>query len=84
MDTGRDAMLRSERGHSNHLTPWKRHAARCSGAAVISLAFGGIALLSFLKMEKQARKHQEWKKMDADLDEALADSLDASDAVAKY
>lgn len=57
---------------------------KCSGAAFLSLAFGGLAILSFLKMEKQSRKHQEWKKADAKLDSALEDSLDASDPVAKY
>ena len=84
VDTGKDALHHRHRHSSRFLSPWRRNAARCTGAAALSLAFGGLALFSLLQLEKQSRKHQEWKKLDAQLDDALADSLDASDPVGKY
>ena len=84
LDTGKDALHRNERHRSDHLGPFRKSVLKWSGATVLSLAFGGFAIVSLLQLEKSAKRHQQWKKLDAQLEDALSESLDARDAVAKY
>lgn len=56
-------------------------------SALLALAAGTIGFFALRAMRcagEKASAHEDWQAKDKQLDKDLADSLDASDAVAKY
>lgn len=75
----RDSSVKSE-----HLKKFQGHAAKAIGTGIVAAALGAVALVSMKKALTAAKDQHDWKDRDRVLDEALASSLDASDAVASY
>jgi len=85
VSTGKQALKRNSRdSESEHLSKWKKQMSRAVGSSLGAIVFGGIALVALKKAMDAAHRHQEWRHNDEMLDERLAGSLDASDAVASY
>ena len=84
LELSREALCLSRESRSAHLDRWRRHAVTFTGATLLSLAMGGIAVASLCRMREHAHKHKAWKRSDTKLDAALEHTMDGSDAVAKY
>ncbi len=75
----RDSSVKSE-----HLKKFQGHMALAVGSGIFAAALGTVALVSMKQAMTAAKAQHDWKDQDRVLDEALASSLDASDAVASY
>lgn len=83
--TGRDALKPNSRGrHDGHLKLWKKQMSTAVCSSVGMLVCGGIAIVALRRALNTAHLHQEWRHVDNGLDDRLAESMDASDAVARY
>lgn len=83
--TGREALKRNSREHDcGHLGLWKKQMSAAVGSSIGMLICGGIAIVALKRAIDTAHRHQEWHHEDSDLDARLAESMDASDAVARY
>ena len=67
-----------------HPHPRRKQAEFILGASAIAGAIGFVAYVAVRKAMDACKNHQEWKKEDIKLDQAVEDSMAASDATAKY
>lgn len=83
---GREVVQRRNSHDCNygHLGPWKRQVSTAICSTLGMVVCGGIALIAFRRAMDAAHRHQEWRHADDELDDRLAESMDASDVVARY
>ncbi len=83
---GREVVLRrtSHDRNCGYLGPWKRHVSTAICSTLGMVVCGGMALIALRRAMDSAHRHQEWRHADDELDDRLAESMDASDAVARY
>jgi len=67
--------------HAEHM---RSYMAKGAAMALVSGALALLAIVSMKKAKKCVEDHRRWEHEDRKLDEALNESLDASDAVATY
>lgn len=84
VEAGKQTLSRDNSVKSEHLKRWQGHMAKAIGGGILAAAAGAVAVMSVRKAMKAAKDQHEWKDKDRVLDDALASSLDASDAVATY
>lgn len=76
--------LKAAKGESQAAGELRRQLGISAGLAMIAGVVGFFALRHLRCANAKATAHHDWKEKDKQLDSDLEDSLDASDAVAKY
>ncbi len=76
--------IKAARGDSQYSAEMRKQLGISAGLALIAGAVGFFALRAMRCAGEKAAAHDSWKAKDAQLDKDLEDSLDASDAVARY
>lgn len=84
VEVGAAAVMLNRATKSTHGMRFVRHMIRGSLAALVATICSGVSILAFKQASTASRAHREWMRQDRNLDQALRDSLDASDAIAKY
>ena len=76
--------IKAAKGDSQMSVELRRQLGLSAALAIVAGAVGFFALRAMRCAGEKAEAHIDWKQKDKQLDKDLADSLDASDAVAKY
>ena len=76
--------VKAARGDSDYALEIRRQLGISAMLALGAGAIGFFALRAMRCEGEKATAHEDWASKDKQLDKDLADSLDASDAVAKY
>jgi hypothetical protein len=76
--------IKAAKGESQAAVELRRQLGISAGLAMIAGVVGFFALRSLRCANEKAEAHDDWKQKDKLLDSDLEDSLDASDAVARY
>ena len=76
--------IKAAKGESQAAVELRRQLGISAGLALIAGVVGFFAMRSFRCANEKADAHLDWKEKDKQLDSDLEDSLDASDAVARY
>ncbi|MBC8066144.1 MAG: hypothetical protein H7Y17_15030 [Chlorobia bacterium] len=76
--------LRAAKGHSQHSAELRRQLGISAVFAVVAGTAGFFALRAIQSANRKATDHVDWKIKDSQLDKDLEDSLDASDALARF
>ncbi|MCC7230213.1 MAG: hypothetical protein IT203_07445 [Fimbriimonadaceae bacterium] len=76
--------IKATNGKSEHAAELRHHLAVSAGLSIAAGLIGILAFRAFRKADRKAVDHLKWQSEDRKLDRALAESLDASDAVARY
>lgn len=82
---GREALKPNSRDRDcGHLRLRNKQMATAVFSTVGMLVCGGMAIVALRRAMNTANRYEEWRHEDSDLDDRLAESMDASDAVARY
>lgn len=76
--------IKAAKGDNAYSADLRKQLAISAGLALVAGAIGFLALRSMRFASEKVVAHDDWKCKDKQLDKDLADSLDASDAVARY
>lgn len=76
-----DAALCKDNQHSEQL---RRKMAMLAGIGLVAVVSTGAVIMTAKSLNREVKGHKDWKEQDAKLDAAVEDTLDASDAIAKY
>lgn len=76
--------INAARGDSQHSAELRKQLGISAGLAIIAGAVGFFAFRAMRCAGEKAAQYDSWKAKDDQLDKDLEDSLDASDAVARY
>ena len=69
---------------SDHIVESKNQVGAAMVFGLVGLVFTSLALVCTDRAKKAYDAHVQWKELDEKLDQVLAESLDASDAVGSY
>ncbi len=69
---------------SVHEEAMKTHVMRAAALGLGGAVLLTLATLCSMRAKESYDAHQRWKQLDAQLDDALAESLDASDSSARF
>jgi len=76
--------LKAAKGDSEYSMELRKQLAVSAALAVVAGVLGFMALRSMKCANEKVHAHEDWKSKDDQLEKDLEDSLDASDAVARY
>ncbi len=76
--------IHAAKGDSPYSADIRKQIGLSAVLAIMAGAVGFFAIRSMKCLSGKARAYEDWKIKDAQLDKDLEDSLDASDAVARY
>lgn len=76
--------IKAARGDSQYSAELRKQLGISAALALVAGTIGFFALRSIRCANEKAVAHDDWKAKDRQLDKDLEDSLDASDAVARY
>jgi len=76
--------IKAARGDSQYAAELRKQLGISAALALVAGTIGFFALRAVRCAGEKANAHDNWKAKDEQLDKDLEDSLDASDAVARY